>query len=395
MSGEHIGKRQLVGLGKESVAGTPVAASYWFPKEDAEFKPVTEKDKDESAWGVIEKIQDSQVTKNLTEVKLSGIARDELLGHLAKALCGTEQTCVEFSITPTGTFVVGETVTGGTSAATGVIRKIEGSGATTKLFVTVTSGTFTTGAGETLTGGTSAATGTGTYSTGVRSHLFTVLQTNNHTTYTLYEDDDVDNISCAYGMLDTLDLTINAGEMVRFESNWKAKKLSGGASTTPAFSSENVFLARHASLKIASTLAGLESATALAVKMGKFSWTKTLTDHQNWGDDDIASIHNQELDLTGEIEALFNSTTLRDYVLDGTKRAARIEITNTDVSIGSGNTTNPKLTIDIARVSFEDWSNKAANGELVYQKMGIQAEYDADNSFMFKVCVRNDTTAAY
>ena len=52
-----------------------------------------------------------------------------------------------------GTFVVGETVTGGTSGATAVVASVS----TYTLYVTGETGTFS--AGETVTGGTSSATG--------------------------------------------------------------------------------------------------------------------------------------------------------------------------------------------------------------------------------------------
>ena len=54
----------------------------------------------------------------------------------------------------TGTFVIGETVTGGTSSATGVIAKVFSDG----LVLTTITGTFS--ANETITGGTSSATAT-------------------------------------------------------------------------------------------------------------------------------------------------------------------------------------------------------------------------------------------
>lgn len=55
----------------------------------------------------------------------------------------------------TGAFVIGETVTGGTSSATGVVRRVAGDG--TYVVVDTISGTFK--AAETITGGTSSATG--------------------------------------------------------------------------------------------------------------------------------------------------------------------------------------------------------------------------------------------
>lgn len=71
------------------------------------------------------------------------------------------QVGVNFTVmvltTATGTFTPGETVTGGSSGATGVVRQVLASGATPKLFLNTIVGVFTN---ETVTGGTSGASGT-------------------------------------------------------------------------------------------------------------------------------------------------------------------------------------------------------------------------------------------
>ena len=77
---------------------------------------------------------------------------------LAKAVMGAMSSGVYFAISGvTGTFQVGETVTGGTSSATATVVAV--SKEADYLLVTIASGTFTA-AGETITGGTSSATAT-------------------------------------------------------------------------------------------------------------------------------------------------------------------------------------------------------------------------------------------
>lgn len=60
---------------------------------------------------------------------------------------------IKFTAPSTGTFTVGETVTGGTSTATGTVVSVN----TGSIVITPVSGTFV--AGETVTGGSSSATG--------------------------------------------------------------------------------------------------------------------------------------------------------------------------------------------------------------------------------------------
>lgn len=78
------------------------------------------------------------------------------IGWFLKGLSGALITGLYLPISSVvGTFVVGETITGGTSAATGVIVAI--SSELDYLLVTISSGTFTA-AGEAITGGSSSAT---------------------------------------------------------------------------------------------------------------------------------------------------------------------------------------------------------------------------------------------
>lgn len=96
-------------------------------------------------------------------------------GYFLKAVFGAVTSGRYFSLTPgSGTFVVGETVTGGTSAATGTVLAVSSEG--DYMIITVLSGTFTV-AGETITGGTSAATATtGLSATTVIGHEFKAPQ---------------------------------------------------------------------------------------------------------------------------------------------------------------------------------------------------------------------------
>lgn len=388
MSNEHIGRKQIMGLGKETTSGTGVAASAWIPTEDRDFKPVSGKAKDMSAYGVIDELYDSQTTKNMTEVMMAGILRDTFLGYLLLAAFGTQYTCIAMTMASlSGVFTVGETVSQAVSLATGTVRRVDD----TTVWIEVATGTFTSGS-NTVTGGTSGATGTPSFESAVRDHIFMRNNTNNHQSFTLYKTDDLQTDRAAYGMLDTLDLEMVVGDFAKFNSTWKAKQ-SESSSGTPSFSAENGFFAKHATLKLASAVSGLSAASATPVSRCKFSIAKNLIDYQAFGDDDIASIHNQQFAVTGDLEALYNSTTLRDLQINSTKRAMRLEITNTDVTIGSAS--NPKLTVELARASFEEWSNKSGNNELVKQTMGFSGEFSTTDSYTATVILRNTRTTDY
>lgn len=386
---EHIGRLEKIGLGKESTPGTPVSAAAWIPKAEGMFMPLVEKARDEASYGTIDGLRESHTVKQMTEVNLNAAFRDQYGGHFLLAALGTEMLCLRLkTASVSGTFQVGETVTGGTSSAAGVVRRIEG---TSFLLVTVTSGTFTSG--ETITGGTSSATATATYDNAVRTHLFTRLNSNNHPSFTLYGKDEVADFRAAYCMLEQLELELAVGGMLTLRSTWKGKK-EASTSSSPAYSTEeNHFLAAHANMYLASALSGLSDASATAIESFRITIQKNLEDYQAFGSDDVASIHNKAFRVFGEITAIFNATTLKDLVQDSTKRALRLACINTDATIGSAE--DPHLNIELAQVSFESWSKQGGNDDLVRQTLGFEMEYSVDDAEGIIAWLQNSKTTAY
>lgn len=389
MSNEHIGRLEKVGLGKESVAGTSVAASAWIPKVDGSFSPEVTKAKDTSAYGTIDELRDSQTTKIMTKTDIKGIFRDIYAGHLLMAAFGQDTVTLKMTMSGgAGTFSVGETVTQATSGATGVVKRVDGS----TVYVTISSGVFTSGS-NTVTGGTSGATGTPTFDSGVRSHFFQRLNSNAHPSYTIYGVDDVGTYKSVYSMLEQLEIECSVGDFLKFSAEFKGKKeVSGSAS--PAFNtSENAFLAKHATVKVANALSGLTGATPISVSSFKLTIQKNLEDYQALGSVDISSIFNKQFKVVGELTAIFNATTIKDLVLNSTKQAMRIDITNSDATVG--NSSNPKLTIDLAQCSFKNWSKKAGNDDLVMQTVGFDMEFSVSDSEGIVAFLQNTQTTAY
>lgn len=85
-----IGRKFNVGIGKESVRGTAVAASYWIPKMDFKHDDKIDVVVDESSVGVIEDAQGQDIVAKYSEGELSGRVMDTSLGLWLKALMGTD-----------------------------------------------------------------------------------------------------------------------------------------------------------------------------------------------------------------------------------------------------------------------------------------------------------------
>ncbi len=386
---EHIGRLQKVGFGKESTAGTAVSATAWIPKIKGAFVPDVTKAKDASAYGTIDELRDSVTVRQMTNINVDGIFRDQYGGHLLLAALGNEYLCLRMTMgSLSGTFQVGETVTQAVSGATGTVRRVDGS----QIYVVVASGTFTSGS-NTVTGGTSSATGVPTFDNTLRTHVFSRLNSNNHPSFTVYGVDDVGTYRSPYSMLESLELELSLGGFLSFKTVWKGQK-EESSSATPAFTtSENAFLAKHANLRLASGLSGLNGAAATKITSVRLTIQKNLEAYQAFGSVDVSSIHNKQFKVAGEITALFNSTTLKDYVLNSTKKALRLDFTNTDATIGSAG--NPFLYIDLAQASFQDWKRTDGNDELVMQTLGFEAEFSVTDSESMAMLLQNTKTSVY
>jgi hypothetical protein len=390
MANEHIKRTKKMGLGRETTSGTPVAAAIFIPAETAEFAPDFTKARDKSGAGSIVEQRGSVTVKEKSKVQLDGIGQDTLIGHLLYAALGTYFKCLYMNVASlVGVFTVGETVTGGTSAATGVVRRKR---STNKLYISVTSGTFTA-AGETITGGTSGATATGTYDSAIRAHIFQLLNTNNHPAYTLWSKDDVETLKAAYGMLDQLDLMQKVDDYMHFKSAWSAKKKATDTAS-PAYTAENPFLGKHCSVAFDNALSGLDAASPTPLSEVNLTLKMNVKDYQAFGaGTDITSQHNQQFGIVGDLAAIFNSVTLRDYVSNSTKKAMRVELINTDATIGSAS--NPMLTIDLAQCSFADWSEEGGLDDLSMQKLGFESELSLTDGEAITAILLNAKTSDY
>lgn len=399
MSNEHIGRRQAIGIGRESVAsGTSAAATAWLPKVSGVFKPMFEKAKDDSAYGVIDEVYDSQTVKYMTEVELEGIARDSWIGSLLYGAMGsyTPVKCITITGASGGTPARGDSITSATGSYVGKIKKVLLVGAVTYYFVSTTSGTLTDGATN-LTNGTWTG-GTVAIKTAVKGHFFERLNSNTHPSFTIYGSDPISDDKATYCMVDTFELEFKVGDYAKFNAKFKGKKLATAGAQSPVYTADNPFLAKHAAVKFATDESGLNAATASTVQRFKVTVNKNLVDVQAFGDTDIASLHNQQFTIAGDLEAIYNAVTFRDYVANSNKKAVRISAINNEVTAilsDAANSIYPSLYIDMARVSFEEWSRSNENNGLVNQTMGFTGEFDVSTAMTLEMLLINTNATGY
>jgi hypothetical protein len=89
--------------------------------------------------------------------------------------------------------------------------------------------------------------------------------------------------------------------------------------------------------------ATLDAATAIKVRSVNFEIAKNAESLQVMGTNDIDDVVNKRVDVTGTFEMYYDDRTFHTLAAAGTHQALRIEMVNTDVIIGTSGTHNPAL----------------------------------------------------
>jgi len=232
----------------------------------------------------------------------------------------------------------------------------------------------------------------GTWSTGVvadsaYTHSFTRLNTNQHPSLTIYHKDS--NVEERYllGMLNQLTLNCVLKDFVKYNAGFLSKVGVATTGNTVTYASENAFLATHVSVKFAATTAALATASATGVRAFNLTINKNVEDLQNLGSSEPTDIVNKSLSVSGDMELLFDDTTVRDYVTGGTKMASLITIQNSDVLIGTAS--RPKLEITMAPMSFRDWGRATGLNDVVTQTVAFDGNFGISDTKTLSVQLVN------
>lgn len=187
---------------------------------------------------------------------------------------------------------------------------------------------------------------------GANEHKFALLNNNEHISATLALKEPNLDVRFPYAMPESFTINWAPDQFPTIEIPFKSRK-SESVSNEVAYVVDTEFLPKHASLKIADTLANLGSAQALkTIKSFSLTFTKTLSPQQTMDSGDTyGEILNTDFEVTGTIEKLYTDTTYRGYALNDTIRAMRFSLV--DTANKAGTSTPTSLTFDLSRVAFE------------------------------------------
>lgn len=319
----QIGRKISIGLGKETVRGTAVAPTQWLPKMDLTIDDKINFVKDDSSVGIIEGAQGQDVTSKYAEGTISGRLSDTTLGLVLLGTLGTD--------TPASV--------GGDAS--------------------------------------------------VYDHVFTVLESAQHPTLTVAVAGPSESTGYrhALAMIDSLEMDFEVNKYCTYKAGFRANVSASGANTPSFTASENAFLPQHATLKVATNIAGLAGASAISVRKATVVFKNNVDEDYTIGNLAPVDRVNKAFEVEGTIEIVYADHTYIDLMTADTQKSIRITALNSGVTIGT--TSNPTLTMDLAKVKFTEVARKISNNDVVTQTLKFTAFYSLTDSKMVSVTLRN------
>jgi len=226
----------------------------------------------------------------------------------------------------------------------------------------------------------------------VYDHTFTIAETAQHQSLTVFYDSPNGDKKYANAMINSLEVAFERGKILDFSADVMAKA-GESATITPTCNNETIFRPQDFSLKMASAVSGLTASSAIPVKSFSINISKNVVAENVLGSVTPVDFLNGLVQIEGELTLTMDSLTYEGYALAGTSRAMRIAIENADVTIGTSS--HPKFTIDLSKVYFKETSKSSGAGDIVEQTLSFKAFYDKSTSKVIDSCVLTNLTASY
>ncbi len=224
----------------------------------------------------------------------------------------------------------------------------------------------------------------------VYPHTFTVEQSAQHDSLTLFLDDPNQDYKYALAVLETLEIEAMLGQFAKYRASFRSKA-GETATLSPSYTAENHFLPQHITLKYADDEDDLGSGTTVNVRSFKASINKNIEDDRKLGSLDQVDILNKQFSVEGTLELVFDANTFKTFMLTDAAKAVRLELENTDVTIGD--TLHPKLTIDMAKAKFSSFEKNYENDGVVTATVNFKAFYSTTESEMITAVLTNLKTS--
>jgi len=326
----EIGRLNQFGIGIETTKGTAVGATVWIPAEEASLQHRVENVKNESGYGVIEANADAHITQVSSEFSASGIVFSNTIGYMLLLALG--------------------------QVAAPALQE-----------------------------------------TGVYKHAFTRKNDNNHPSATILKENSTQDEQSAYHMADSLSMSFEVGDYMKYEFSSMGKGVATATGLTPAYIAEEAFKTSKVYVKFATDIAGLGVAAKVAVQSGSIEIAKNLeaiysTATTSTDAVELSSQHNKQLEISGEFEMVYDSTTYKTLANNLTKQAIEIAVEGTTLI---GATKYNTLTIRVASAVLENLEESGGLDDIRTVTFGFVGLYKLAETKSIEIDLINTKSTSY
>jgi hypothetical protein len=230
-------------------------------------------------------------------------------------------------------------------------------------------------------------------STGCHTHTFTMNQTNQKKSLTVWKKNPFESMAAANCMVTSLKLSYVLNQYVRATVGLIGKTFASETESF-AYTEENKFRPQDAIIKLATNVAGLGAASAkTTIRSLSLNFAQDVTDFQGLGSADPVDFINGNFSCEGEFEIAFEDATTKNYVLNNTLQAMSVKVMNTGITIGASS--NPSLELVFDQLNFIDFDLDDSLENVAVLTAKFKANYNNTNSSMVKAILVNTLATAY
>jgi hypothetical protein len=235
--------------------------------------------------------------------------------------------------------------------------------------------------------GTCVTTASGTAYT----HTFTVRNDAQHQSLTFVASEPnatgASSLQFPLAVIDSLDLDFEVGAYPTYSASF-ISNIGSATTVTVSYDAKDNFKPQDGVVRIATTYAGLASGTSYNIRKASVSISKNVEDDHNIGSVTVTDRLNKQIGVTGTLELVYDDREHINNLLNDVDRALRIQFTNTNKIVGAS--TNPSITVNLAKVKLVEVARNISNDDIVLQTLSFEGFYSISDSRMVEAVLVND-----
>lgn len=208
--------------------------------------------------------------------------------------------------------------------------------------------------------------------TGVNTHNYSVLDSNNHPTYSIVFADSVigEYRECLGCQIDTADFIVDQEAFAKFDVKFIGRASESGANPNTSYIDDFFYTNSVSQFFVADSVANLDSATPLCMQNGKISFEKNAKAQWCLGETP-KKCYNGRMNAKIELTIEYEDKAYIDLERDNTARATRIKFKHNGTI---GTTTNPEVQVTFDSCKVRELTRGRELEDILTQSFALKTE---------------------